>query len=297
MSNYNHFGNEYYHPYPTTVASDKYVPVSEPFLSHESYYVPNGYVDEFGASSSVYQPGPSVKPNTAIPLHIPFTPSHNTAQVQYEVDEYTDVSAVSRWPQEYNMSFSGALTSSESWTPFGPTTAESTPDLLFSSPSITDDCTNVFDIQFGHSLQSRSQELERSLSPSSAVSPESYPSREVVRPTTTAKKSAPSQDDQSSPRRRHPCLIPGCLRRFTSQYTLKVHMQAHKPKPRVSFLCTLGCGERFSRQHDRLRHEVAKHNKVCEFSCEACGRFFSMAKTLGNHKCPLAQGGTRWVHH
>ncbi|KAF8910270.1 hypothetical protein CPB85DRAFT_1221644, partial [Mucidula mucida] len=103
-------------------------------------------------------------------------------------------------------------------------------------------------------------------------------------------------DDESAQRRRHPCLTPGCSRRFTSQYTLKVHMDAHKPKPRVSFPCTLGCREWFSRQHDRLRHEVAKHNKVCEFSCTACGRFFSTEKTLGNHKCPLAQGETRWVH-
>jgi hypothetical protein len=96
-------------------------------------------------------------------------------------------------------------------------------------------------------------------------------------------------------KRRFPCEMPGCVRRFTSQYTLKVHMQAHRPKPKVSFPCTEGCSERFSRQHDRLRHEVAKHGKICEFLCDDCGRFFSTRKTLGNHKCPVAQGGTRWV--
>jgi uncharacterized Zn-finger protein len=96
-------------------------------------------------------------------------------------------------------------------------------------------------------------------------------------------------------KRRVPCEMPGCARRFTSQYTLKVHMQAHRPKPKVSFPCTEGCSERFSRQHDRLRHEVAKHGKICEFLCDDCGRFFSSRKTLGNHKCPVAQGGTRWV--
>ena len=106
-----------------------------------------------------------------------------------------------------------------------------------------------------------------------------------------------SQSDQQQHRRRFPCLIIGCERRFTSQYTLKVHMEAHKPKPRSSFPCTLGCAEKFSRQHDRLRHEVAKHGKVCEFSCDDCGRFFSTRKTLGNHKCPLAHGGTRWVNN
>lgn len=130
----------------------------------------------------------------------------------------------------------------------------------------------------------------------------SSPYSQFVQLTPTAANSrahSPANSDSSSgqtSRRRFPCLLPDCGRRFTSQYTLKVHMEAHKPKPRVSFPCTLGCSERFSRQHDRLRHEVAKHNKVCEFLCNECGRFFSTQKTLGNHKCPMAQGGTRWIH-
>ncbi|KIL60034.1 hypothetical protein M378DRAFT_955807 [Amanita muscaria Koide BX008] len=106
---------------------------------------------------------------------------------------------------------------------------------------------------------------------------------------------AKSDNDPSDAKRRFPCLVEGCARRFTSQYTLRVHMEAHKPKPKVSFPCTLGCSERFSRQHDRLRHEVSKHGKICEFSCEECGRFFSSKKTLGNHKCPVAHGTTRWM--
>lgn len=128
-----------------------------------------------------------------------------------------------------------------------------------------------------------------------------YTSSRTGSGTADKKRSSKSRDDSPSrhaendARRRFPCLIIGCERRFTSQYTLKVHMEAHKPKPRTSFPCTLGCNERFSRQHDRLRHEVAKHGKVCEFSCDECGRFFSTRKTLGNHKCPVAQGGTRWV--
>jgi hypothetical protein len=114
-----------------------------------------------------------------------------------------------------------------------------------------------------------------------------------------SRESSPAHADIVDPqaaRRRFPCVVIGCERRFTSQYTLKVHLEAHKPKPRSSFPCTLGCNERFSRQHDRLRHEVAKHGKVCEFLCDDCGRFFSTKKTLGNHKCPVAQGGTRWVN-
>jgi len=106
----------------------------------------------------------------------------------------------------------------------------------------------------------------------------------------------PSLTPEQNQRRRFSCTIPGCVRRFTSQYTLKVHLEAHRPKPRVSLPCTMGCSERFSRQHDRLRHEVAKHGKVCEWLCDECGRFFSTSRTLGNHKCPSAKGGTRWVN-
>jgi hypothetical protein len=123
-----------------------------------------------------------------------------------------------------------------------------------------------------------------------AMSSASMPHQSGSRDTSPSNSS-----DGSHPKRRFPCGIPGCPRRFTSQYTLKVHMEAHKPKPKVSFPCTEGCSERFSRQHDRLRHEVAKHGKICEFSCDDCGRFFSTKKTLGNHKCPVAQGSTRWV--
>ncbi|PFH49166.1 hypothetical protein AMATHDRAFT_119084, partial [Amanita thiersii Skay4041] len=102
--------------------------------------------------------------------------------------------------------------------------------------------------------------------------------------------------DQDDPKRRLPCLILGCYRRFTNQYTLRVHMDAHKPKIKVPFPCRQGCSESFSRQHDRLRHEVSKHGKICEFLCNECGRFFSTDKTLANHKCPAAKGVTRWVN-
>ncbi|KAH8827178.1 hypothetical protein DL96DRAFT_1605808, partial [Flagelloscypha sp. PMI_526] len=165
------------------------------------------------------------------------------------------------------------------------------------------DVYNVFDVDFGsavrhpgvysmhHKAHSGSPPYEQSIipsSPSSDVSPASS--------SSSASYPAPSRTvSASDPKRRFPCLVPGCNRRFTSQYTLKVHTEAHRPKPRVSFPCTMGCQEKFSRQHDRLRHEVAKHNKVCEHSCVDCGRFFSNAKTFGNHKCPVAQGGTRWI--
>ncbi|KAK0189719.1 hypothetical protein F5146DRAFT_1122206 [Armillaria mellea] len=262
------------------------------------------YIDQYGASTS--HPGKSV---ATIPLHLPFL---TTAQPVYDSTSLLHIrrSAVSSqdtepssWPPMSAVSPFFSPDSSGAWSSFASLSTEMTPDLLFSSPSALDDCPNVFDIQFGRSLHQQQKQREPEPQPPPRF-PEEFSSGQLRAPPSINNSNIivksslnPSSQDNASSRRRHPCLIPGCQRRFTSQYTLKVHMQAHKPKPRVSFVCTLGCGERFSRQHDRLRHEVAKHNKVCEFSCEACGRFFSMAKTLGNHKCPSAQGGTRWVNN
>lgn len=185
--------------------------------------------------------------------------------------------------------------------------------VLYTTSSIgsVEETINVFDMDFGAAIDSTNSfpELEHSSHESrhihfqvseSASSSRLYSSMPVRRPSRRSPVRTLSPHSEtgfySDHRRKFLCLLPGCERRFTSQYTLKVHMEAHKPKPKVSYPCTHGCSERFSRQHDRLRHEVAKHGKVCEFSCEACGRFFSSSKTLGNHKCPLAQEGTRWVN-
>lgn len=64
--------------------------------------------------------------------------------------------------------------------------------------------------------------------------------------------------------RRYRCLETGCDRRFTSEYTRAVHMNGvHTAKPRKMLACSMGCGELFGRSHDRLRHEVTQHGKVC----------------------------------
>ena len=176
-----------------------------------------------------------------------------------------------------------------------------------SSPLQLNESFNVFDFDFSSSLPNgffpSSQPPSRqpsplpspcSRKPTSHSAMSRSPRNFEVGDLMSRRESSPSTNE-SDQKRRFPCLILGCARRFTSQYTLKVHMEAHKPKPRVSFPCTHGCSERFSRQHDRLRHEVAKHGRICEFLCDDCGRFFSSKKTLGNHKCPVAQNGTRWV--
>ncbi|KAJ7437428.1 hypothetical protein B0H11DRAFT_1885148 [Mycena galericulata] len=99
----------------------------------------------------------------------------------------------------------------------------------------------------------------------------------------------------ASPRRKFKCLKPECKRLFKNSHRLKVHLETHKSKaPRV-FQCTAGCAAFFSRQHDRLRHEVTQHGRKCEWVCEICSVFFSTSKTLENHRCKGASG-TRWVN-
>ncbi|KAJ7705033.1 hypothetical protein B0H17DRAFT_1039121 [Mycena rosella] len=82
------------------------------------------------------------------------------------------------------------------------------------------------------------------------------------------------------------CPEPGCQRNFKSQYTLSKHVQAHRPKTQSPFPCTMGCALEFSRKHDRLRHEVTQHGRVCA-KCGACRSFFSSEATLNKHKCKI----------
>lgn len=105
-----------------------------------------------------------------------------------------------------------------------------------------------------------------------------------------------SSESNKGPKKRSKhfrCEYSSCDRRFTSEYTRKVHMKTHEPKAKKAFHCTMGCSEVFSRQHDRFRHEVIQHGKVCEYVCaeSTCRRYFSSARMLENHKCT---GRSRW---
>ena len=123
---------------------------------------------------------------------------------------------------------------------------------------------------------------------------------------------SPDTTPQSGARRprRLGCLHPGCKQRFMSevntfrllypvlsnelfQYTRKLHMSKHGPKTR--FPCEMGCSETFSRQHDRLRHEIAKHGRRCEWLCDNCRRFFSSKETRNKHKCTGTAAVSRWT--
>lgn len=256
-----------------------------------SEFTPHEFTD---AHLSMYQNGPLLLSD----LEAAHCPSYLTPTSGDDLFNFTDTQ------QQFSFSYDSA--SSSSGSPF------MSPDmplhLLSPAISITSDSPrsepgvlspplqdfssgNVFEFDYGHSpfTGGYSPYLSPAGLPQSSTSPSNAS-------TSASRDPSPLRGENEKPdRRRFPCHILGCERKFTSQYTLKVHMEAHKPKPRVSYPCQEGCSERFSRQHDRLRHEVAKHGKVCEFLCDDCGRFFSSKKTLGNHKCPVAQGGTRWV--
>lgn len=102
-----------------------------------------------------------------------------------------------------------------------------------------------------------------------------------------------SSNVQTARWRRVACLHPGCDRRFISLHTQRTHMRTHETKTRQYFHCTMGCPEVFSRQHDRMRHEVTKHGRECKWSCDQCRKFFSFERTLKNHKCS-GDGFSRW---
>ncbi|KAF7342565.1 hypothetical protein MSAN_02012900 [Mycena sanguinolenta] len=97
------------------------------------------------------------------------------------------------------------------------------------------------------------------------------------------------------PRSKLCCPKPSCARHFASKATLAKHMVTHEPKSPKEFMCTLGCAMRFSRKHDRLRHEVTQHGRICEWACRVCLGFFSSEATLKKHKCKTA-GSARWIN-
>lgn len=141
-----------------------------------------------------------------------------------------------------------------------------------------------------------------STSPSSSNSP--FPSAHATfiaasgtppPPPCENDRPADSAPSKTGRRAQYPCLHPTCDRVLTSPYTRQVHMGTHKAKVRKAFLCTLGCEEAFTREHDRQRHEVALHGKKCKHVCARCKRFFSSAKMLDRHVCRgRRQGSIQW---
>ncbi|KAF8634055.1 hypothetical protein AX17_004319 [Amanita inopinata Kibby_2008] len=105
--------------------------------------------------------------------------------------------------------------------------------------------------------------------------------------TSTKSKSNESEARSSllDSSRPYPCLAPDCDRWFKRDYTRRVHMLTHRhSKERKPFACSVAsCPERFSRKHDRLRHEVGRHGLGSEWKCGTCQRFFSTKATMERH--------------
>ncbi|KAI5896428.1 uncharacterized protein SCHCODRAFT_02492587 [Schizophyllum commune H4-8] len=95
-----------------------------------------------------------------------------------------------------------------------------------------------------------------------------------------------SPEDRMAPGA-HSSIHPPKLQRSrsaTSYPTSKI-LPVTRPK-RTALKCEYpNCDAHFSRQHDRLRHEVNKHGRKCEWTCDVCRRFFSNASTLERHRC------------
>lgn len=128
------------------------------------------------------------------------------------------------------------------------------------------------------SQRSPSQDSDMSASISDSI-PSTVPSS----PQTSSTDGPGSVNDHEWERPYH-CST--CGRSFKRAYTLKVHMNCHttEGKIRKSFACSVdGCGERFTRKHDRLRHEISQHSKTTRFSCQHCRRSFSTDHTLQKH--------------
>ncbi|KAJ7503699.1 hypothetical protein B0H11DRAFT_1983914 [Mycena galericulata] len=100
--------------------------------------------------------------------------------------------------------------------------------------------------------------------------------------------SSPSPRESSSPRAR--------LRRpepFVRESSAKSTTPSRNKVYRRKFPCTMGCEMDFSRKHDRMRHEVAQHGRVCDWECSTCLGFFSSEETMRKHRCKAVGGGAR----
>ncbi|KAJ7757406.1 hypothetical protein DFH07DRAFT_919669 [Mycena maculata] len=108
----------------------------------------------------------------------------------------------------------------------------------------------------------------------------------------------PSTSDSSlcnSPRPRSGCSklrrsSPTCPPYFAAKSTASKPLKARSTQV---FPCTMGCPLDFSRKHDRMRHEVSQHGRVCEWGCDTCLGFFSSEATLKKHKCKISAGTRR----
>lgn len=86
----------------------------------------------------------------------------------------------------------------------------------------------------------------------------------------------------------HKCEI--CGRLFQRSYNHNAHMDIHNPqRPKPNVCKTKGCGRKFVRRTDLIRHDQSVHLKVKNHKCVACDAHFARKDTLRRHTedgCP-----------
>ncbi|KAJ6489655.1 hypothetical protein C8R47DRAFT_1125056 [Mycena vitilis] len=147
---------------------------------------------------------------------------------------------------------------------------------------------------FGQSLFPQYAEDEAT-SPSSAPSYSSpSPSVGSATPDTTPPSQSPvdtPSPGSTGPRKvkpRVPCLRADCDRHFKNDYTRSLHMKSHNIKHPRLFPCRW-CALVLSRDHDRMRHEVTKHNIKPQYRCTICRKSFSREKNFTKHTCSASR--------
>jgi hypothetical protein len=133
-------------------------------------------------------------------------------------------------------------------------------------------------------FRERSSSIAESNDGASSNASTSRPQTRSNSPSSSTSSGTKKRSTQHRPRPFR-CKEPGCDRVFTSNYTRETHMLTHRPKPKQSYQCTIGCGALFSRKHDRFRHEVSQHGKPTQWTCTHCAQYFSSEKTLSVHSC------------
>jgi hypothetical protein len=81
----------------------------------------------------------------------------------------------------------------------------------------------------------------------------------------------------------HQCQI--CKKLFSKLWNYKAHQLTHDVNREKPHLCeSEGCGKRFVRKTDLLRHRQCVHAKEKNYQCDLCGNRFARKDTLRRHE-------------
>lgn len=141
-------------------------------------------------------------------------------------------------------------------------------------------------------LTSPRRDFVTSPSPCISIHGVSYPPS----PSSSSSMDSPVSADSDSSRISKRRGTQSSKGRFPQYHGKEGPISTPQTKEKQYFPCSFdGCPEVFSRKHDRMRHEVTQHGRLCEWACDQCRKFFATEKTLAKHKCTSRVGDTRWI--